>query len=104
MARTITWLHLSDLHFCETRTGWDAQCILDKLLEDLREMSKRSGPSLQPDFIFFTGDLAYGHLGGGKQSLSRQLDGAHKLLERIRRSYRPSIPRRNVFLVPGNHD
>lgn len=39
--RTITWLHLSDLHSCKTKTGWDAHRVLMSLRDDLASSSIR---------------------------------------------------------------
>jgi len=50
---TVTWLHLSDLHICQPKTGWDAARVLEKLRDDLLHMQQAHG--LQPDLIFFTG-------------------------------------------------
>ncbi len=33
--QTITWLHLSDLHACPPRSGWDARRITSTLCDDL---------------------------------------------------------------------
>jgi hypothetical protein len=46
---SITWLHLSDLHYCEPQSGWDADDILEKLRDDLQHMEKEYG--LMPDMI-----------------------------------------------------
>ena len=62
--KQVTWLHLSDLHVNKVNTGWDARRVLQTLTEDLRRMEGERG--LLPDLIFFTGDLAFGHLGSGK--------------------------------------
>ena len=61
MARTVTWLHLSDLHSCKIKTGWDADRVLAALQTDLQLMRERHG--VKPDLIFFTGDAAYGQIG-----------------------------------------
>jgi predicted MPP superfamily phosphohydrolase len=61
--KILTWLHLSDLHACKPKTGWDARRATDALCKDLKEMQRKHG--LRPDLIFFTGDAAYGHLGNG---------------------------------------
>ena len=60
----VTWLHLSDLHVCKPRTGWDAKRVTDTLCADLRKMQEEHG--LRPDLIFFTGDAAYGHIGSAE--------------------------------------
>ncbi len=100
---TLVWLHLSDLHLCRAKTGWDAHRVLDCLRDDLRLMESTCG--LTPQFVFFTGDAAFGHVGSGKgESLVEQFDDAHRLLEEVRGVFQREIPRANVFLVPGNHD
>jgi hypothetical protein len=35
MPRTFTWLHLSDLHACRPKSGWDAKRVLETLRTDL---------------------------------------------------------------------
>jgi predicted MPP superfamily phosphohydrolase len=62
-AKSITWLHLSDVHLCKPRTGWDVHRVLRPLLADLRRMQSEHG--LCPDLIFFSGDLAFGNIGTG---------------------------------------
>ena len=99
-SRAITWLHLSDVHLCPKKTGWDADPVLSSLREDLQHMQKAHG--LHPDLIFFTGDLAFGQL--PDSSMPRQYDQAASFLDSIRESFRPAIDKGKVFLVPGNHD
>lgn len=98
--RTITWLHLSDLHYCKERTGWDAQRVMRPLIKDLKNMEKAHG--LSPDLLFFTGDAAFGEIPGSP--LKRQFAGAHKVLEDVRTAFSNAISKENVFIVPGNHD
>lgn len=103
MAQTLTWLHLSDLHACKPRTGWDAKRVTDTLCKDLKKMQKQHG--LRPDLIFFTGDAAFGHIGdSGGKSIAEQFREAHDFLTTVRESFEPIIEQRNLFLVPGNHD
>ncbi|BAY99249.1 Rab family protein [Tolypothrix tenuis PCC 7101] len=103
MAQTLTWLHLSDLHACKPRTGWDAKRVTDTLCKDLKKMQKQHG--LRPDLIFFTGDAAFGHIGdSGGKSIAEQFREAHDFLTTVRESFDPVIEQRNLFLVPGNHD
>lgn len=97
----LTWLHLSDLHFGNPKDTWDAETIRLKLLEDLHFLENEKG--LRPDLLFFTGDLAFGHLGPG-QSLTGQYKGAAKFLDAVRTAFKTKIPKDRVFLVPGNHD
>ncbi len=100
---TITWLHLSDLHFCEPRDEWDAEAVLDALTDDLKEMEDRRG--LLPDLVFFTGDIAFGNMKKEKGwNLKDQYAGAAGFLDNVRRAFSKEIPKANLFLVPGNHD
>jgi len=100
---TITWLHLSDIHYCEPKTGWDADEILESLLDDLKLMEEKH--NLQPDLVFFTGDLAYGHIkNDAGWNLKDQYEGVNKFIDAIRKSFKKEIPKTNIFLVPGNHD
>jgi 3',5'-cyclic AMP phosphodiesterase CpdA len=99
--RTITWLHLSDLHFCNPQTGWHAKNILYQLVNDLEHMEKVH--NLRPDILFFTGDLTYGEIGKRKGlRLRDQFDEARDFLREVQN--RCQIANERVFLVPGNHD
>jgi 3',5'-cyclic AMP phosphodiesterase CpdA len=100
---TVTWLHLSDLHACRPKTGWEAKGILDKLEEDFEKLQGQYG--LKPDLIFFTGDAVFGQIGKDEgKSIKEQFKEAADLFENIRTSFSPEVPKENVFLVPGNHD
>jgi hypothetical protein len=88
---------------CASKTGWDAGEILDSLRDDIRSFTETH--KLQPNFIFFTGDAAFGHLGNdGGLSISEQFREAFTLFEEIRNTFNPGIPKENFFIVPGNHD
>jgi len=100
MARTVTWLHLSDLHSCKTKTGWDADRILTALRRDLQLMQEKH--DLRPDLIFFTGDAAYGQKTDEGIFIQEQFDEATLFLSEICSIC--SVPSQNLFLVPGNHD
>ena len=101
--RYLTWLHLSDLHFCKDKTGWDAHRVLRPLKEDLKAMEAEHG--LCPQFLFFTGDAAFGNIGNVPGStLNEQFDGAEEVLEGARNAFSTPIQKVNVFIVPGNHD
>ena len=100
---TIIWLHLSDLHYGNPETGWDAEEIHEKLRVDLKRMEQNHG--LQPDLIFFTGDLAFGNIKEDEGlSLEDQFAGAHEFLNIVRTTFDRDVPKENIFLVPGNHD
>ena len=102
-SKSIVWLHLSDLHLCEPKTGWDAHRVLDPLIKDLRHMEKEHG--LLPQLIFFTGDAAFGNFGSEPGStLPEQYQGIETLLSGVRKAFTVEIHKANLFLVPGNHD
>jgi len=103
MSRTLTWLHLSDLHACRPNSGWDARRVLESLRADLQKLNKEHG--LRPDLIFFTGDAAFGHLSNKRgEAMSDQFREADDFLTAARESFEPTVPKRNLFVVPGNHD
>src|SRR6185369_2298353 len=103
MARSITWLHLSDLHCCPSRTDYDADQVLTSLRADLRKLHEHHG--LRPDLVFFTGDAAFGRLGSSKdRDLESQLEVAAIFFQEVLGAYPDPIPAENLFLVPGNHD
>ncbi len=100
----LTWLHLSDLHAC--RPGWDAERVIETLVEDLRSL--RADHGLRPDLLFFTGDAAFGEIdqtgSEPEKTIRVQLKRFWHVLTAVRRVYEPEIALDNVFLVPGNHD
>ena len=98
MTRRLTWLHLSDLH-ARKRDDWDAREIKTMLIRDLKAMQIDHG--LRPDFIFFTGDLAYGAAG---LEMTEQYKLVRDFLDSVRTAFVPEIPLRDIYLVPGNHD
>lgn len=101
--KSIVWLHLSDLHLCEPKMGWDAHRVLEPLLKDLQFMEKTHG--LRPQLMFFTGDAAFGNYGSGPgSSLSEQYQEVERFLSGVRLAFEQPIPKENLFLVPGNHD
>ena len=53
---TITWLHLSDIHFRESYS-YDQNIILKALIRDVPSCMREF--HLKPDFIIFSGDLAF---------------------------------------------
>ena len=100
---SLTWLHLSDLHACRPRTGWDAVRITETLVRDLAGLQRDHG--LRPDLVFFTGDAAFGHLGAEPgASIEEQLRVAGAFLSDVRGAFQPAVPLADLFLVPGNHD
>jgi tetratricopeptide (TPR) repeat protein/predicted MPP superfamily phosphohydrolase len=96
----LTWVHLSDLHACRPKTGWDARRIITTLIADLRKME--ADHDLSPQLAFFTGDAAFGTYSGSK--MADQYAEVAKFLEDVRKAFHREVPKENVFLVPGNHD
>ena len=102
-SHTLTWLHLSDLHLCNVKTGWDANRVLKGLIPDMQKLEKMHG--LTPDLLFFTGDAVFGQLGSKPgEKISDQFDEMEELFNGVRKAFSQQIPKTNVFLVPGNHD
>jgi predicted MPP superfamily phosphohydrolase len=92
MANTLTWLHLSDLHM--RRDALDnLRVVLDALWRDLRVQIETGW---QPDFIAFTGDVAY----SGKVE-EYQLAEEHFFKPLLKHT---KLSREQLFIVPGNHD
>lgn len=102
MSKTLTWLHISDLHLCKPKHGWDADQVLEALRIDFKHMIGEH--NLNPDLIFFTGDVAYGQLGDQGFAMGSQYEEAAILFEEIRTQFSPEVMKENFFIVPGNHD
>ena len=59
---TVTWLHISDLHWRESQV-YDANIVTQALLRDLANRTEEIAPELaRIDFIFVTGDIAFASL------------------------------------------
>lgn len=92
---SLSWIHLSDLHFGAGRgvePGLDRKHVLGRLLEDIKLMRSELGP---PDYVFATGDFA----NAGKQS---QFENVRSWLIDLTRELDIGLDR--VLVVPGNHD
>ena len=88
---TITWLHLSDLHFHPP--DYEANVVLQDLIQDVEKQIDEIG--LQPNFIVVTGDTAYT---GTPKEYKHAMKFFDVLLNRT------GIPKEHLFIVPGNHD
>lgn len=97
---TLTWLHLSDAHIGDPMHVPDAEHVLETLVQDLTAMQNERG--LHPDFVFFTGDAAFGEL--RDSPLDQQYEEVARFFDGVCRAFTPAIPRERVFIVPGNHD
>ncbi|RJR41656.1 MAG: hypothetical protein C4576_17510, partial [Desulfobacteraceae bacterium] len=103
MRDKITWLHISDIHFYP-KTEWRDSIARDSLIEFLKNEFNQND-SLRPDFIFCTGDIAYGETGFSPiiEQYAQAKDFFEKLLNVCGRGGLP-FPRERLFVVPGNHD
>ncbi len=89
--RAVTWLHISDFHFCENE-GWSQNVVLSSMLEDI---TRRCKNGLMVDFILATGDFAF----SGKES---EYDLVAAFLGEL--STTVNLPSHMIYCVPGNHD
>lgn len=90
-SQTVTWLHLSDLHYGKAE-DYPIDIIEENLLADIKGMMEIG---LQPDFIVFTGDLAF----SGEVDQYSWIEG---FLDRLCNV--TGLSRKKLFVVPGNHD
>jgi hypothetical protein len=102
MTETITWLHISDTHFCKEKNSWNCQEIFNSFYSDLKCMEEKF--DLIPDLILFTGDVAFGQDNSKALFLEDQYIEAHEFIDKVSNSFSRNIPKTNIFIVPGNHD
>jgi predicted MPP superfamily phosphohydrolase len=91
---TITWLHISDLHW-RKQHRYDANIVAAALLRDLEQRSEIAPQLARIDLIFVTGDLAYA-------GCSEEYDLAERFLQDLLKI--TGVPNKHLFVVPGNHD
>lgn len=84
----LRWLHISDVHECK-REGYHRTAMHDEIIATVKAADKK------PDFVFFTGDLAFS---GSREEYACLLD---RFLSPLRDALSPDCP---IFTVPGNHD
>jgi 3',5'-cyclic AMP phosphodiesterase CpdA len=89
---TITWLHLSDLPFRASQS-YDQNIVLKALIQDIR--ARVHDDHLRPDFLVFSGDLAFAGLAEEYALAAQFLDGVLDATD---------LSRDRLFYVPGNHD
>jgi formylglycine-generating enzyme required for sulfatase activity/predicted MPP superfamily phosphohydrolase len=90
---SITWLHLSDLHFrAGERHAWDEDIVLRALLDDVQA---RIENGLTPDVILVSGDIAF-------QSAPEEYALAGQFFDELLKA--TGLPKTRLFTVPGNHD
>jgi predicted MPP superfamily phosphohydrolase len=88
----LTWIHLSDLHM-ENSDTFNRSVVLEALWRDIKELINGG---LKPDFIAFTGDVAF-HGTNDEYKKARELFFEPLLAHSL-------VPKERLFTVPGNHD
>ncbi|HEY4641689.1 MAG TPA: metallophosphoesterase [Thermoanaerobaculia bacterium] len=89
---TITWLHISDLHF-QSGQRWEQAIVLKALL---RDVLLPLTDNMKPDFVFVTGDIA-------NSGRAAEYTEAQRFFAELAQATRTD-PKMSWFLVPGNHD
>jgi calcineurin-like phosphoesterase family protein len=95
-AKSLTWLHLSDLHFGhgkEAKTRFDQEVVTTAIIRDAEVVASVLGP---PDVVFLTGDVAFSASADEEYPVAATWLG--KLLAALK------IGPDRLLLVPGNHD
>lgn len=103
MSKKLTWLHISDIHF-HPKTEWCDGTSRLALLEHLKSIFAKDD-SLRPDFIFCTGDIAFGE--SSNAPLSGQYAQAKIFFDDLLLACGQTgvpLPKERLFVVPGNHD
>ncbi len=91
---TITWLHLTDLHWGMEGQEYRWPNIRESLKRDMRKLRDKHGPW---DLVFFTGDMAF-------KGRFDQFEKAQRLLQNLWQEVGVDNPRQLIVAVPGNHD
>lgn len=101
--KTLTWLHLSDLHMDAPATA-EQNNILELLIVDLKNL-QRKYTNLMPDLIFLTGDLVRG-VSGKRNSYKydAQFAGVIEYIEKLYHAISSVKFSDILYVVPGNHD
>ena len=103
MRNSLTWLHISDIHFTPS-TEWRDSAPRRGLL-DLLQSKFATDASLRPDLIFCTGDIAFGETTASP--LADQYKQAEAFFDELLAACSPGedpLPRERLFAIPGNHD
>ncbi len=88
-----TWLHLSDFHLKDP-LGPSRELLFSQLLNDIKTQCENG---LQPDVVFFTGDIAH-------SGQKKQYDIAMVTFELLLQACGRAGQRDRLFVIPGNHD
>ena len=85
---SIKWLHLSDVHECN-QEGYHREAMYDHIVKEVEAANRK------PDFIVFTGDVAF----AGAKAEYDQLKT--RFIAPLKAALPDNCP---IFTVPGNHD
>ena len=89
---TISWIHISDLHFRPTN-HWEANIVLRPLIKDVKDQIEQQ--KLDLNFAVVTGDIAF-------QADEKEYALAQEFFDEFLNAAELSKDR--LFMVPGNHD
>ena len=97
--RSLTWLHLSDAHFEAPHSGkrldyWAQDKVRSAFIRDMPGLL--NAEHLRPDFVFFTGDVAFS---GDEDEYAIASHFTNELLDHL-----PKESETDIYFVPGNHD
>jgi ATP/maltotriose-dependent transcriptional regulator MalT/predicted phosphodiesterase len=98
MKNKLTWLHISDIHF-HPNTEWRDSVTRDKLIDYIKTIFSESNIE-SPDFIFCTGDIAFGET--KEATLSKQYEQARDFFDKLLKVC--NVNKERLFVVAGNHD
>lgn len=93
-ARSIGWLHFTDLHQGMHGAGWLWPNVLALVLDDLRRLHDLCGPW---DLVFFTGDLT-------QRGDAKEFEKLDETLARLWKHFEKLGSNPRLVCVPGNHD
>lgn len=96
-----SWLHLSDIHFSHGNEHHqiDQELVLQSLINDVKKTINTSTRQIpHPDAILVTGDIAF----SGAVKDSTEYEKAEIWLDNIAKEV--SLGRKQIFVIPGNHD
>lgn len=93
--KSLTWVHLSDIHFfSDKRPRFDQQIVVRALARDICNVAQSVGT---PDLIFLTGDVAF------SADATQEYLAARQWLDQLLTEL-GGLPASRVLIVPGNHD
>jgi predicted MPP superfamily phosphohydrolase len=99
METLLRWIHISDIHMGHGGVPgrWDQELVLSHLRRDV-ERQLKAQPDPPVDLVFVTGDIA--NTGGSVRA--DEYEKADEWIASVAAA--AGVARRQVFVVPGNHD